>query len=88
MLKMLHLKHFSTAVNFSIRHHKATVIICHRCASNLREIFPKHENFSKRHIGPSEDQQKEMLDLVGVKVIALLAFSIKLDNGYRPDPVI
>lgn len=79
---MLQLKHFSSVVSYGSRHPIASIVVCHRCASNLREIFPKHENFSKRHIGPSENQQKEMLDLIGVKSLNEL-INLTVPDGIR-----
>ncbi|CAK8675765.1 glycine dehydrogenase (decarboxylating), mitochondrial-like [Clavelina lepadiformis] len=42
-------------------------VVCSRCASTLSDLFPKHEEFSKRHNGPSPLQMKDMLECLGVK---------------------
>lgn len=70
---MLRLKQAHSLIS-NLQFCQSRIIICNRCASSLKDIFPKHENFSKRHIGPSEKQQKEMLDLIGVKVITFSCY--------------
>nr|CAB3249287.1 glycine dehydrogenase (decarboxylating), mitochondrial-like [Phallusia mammillata] len=46
---------------------RAKLVTTHRYSSVLSTIFPKHEEFSKRHIGPSKEQQQKMLERLGVK---------------------
>ena len=36
--------------------------------SHLSQIFPKHDDFSIRHIGPNDLEKKAMLDLLGMQV--------------------
>lgn len=38
-----------------------------RRISTIRQIFPKHEEFSTRHNGPDKKQQREMLDSLGLR---------------------
>lgn len=40
--------------------------IC-RSISTLDKLYPRHDSFSERHIGPGEDEKREMLDFLGFK---------------------
>lgn len=37
---------------------------------HLGQFFPKHDDFTVRHIGPNAAEKKEMLDFIGVEVCA------------------
>lgn len=38
------------------------------CHERLHEVLPPLESFARRHIGPSEEEVAEMLEVCGVKV--------------------
>ena len=44
----------------------------------LYEVLPPLESFSKRHIGPSEEEVAEMLEVCGVKVSYFLLTTFSL----------
>ncbi len=45
-------------------------VSCHLQAS-VKELFPGHDDFSQRHIGPDEKAKMAMLDIIGVKVFKI-----------------
>ena len=40
-------------------------------SSALDAVFPRHENFARRHIGPNDQEQNAMLQYLGLKVSEL-----------------
>ena len=38
-------------------------------SSRLRGVFPKHDEFVARHIGPNDKEKEAMLRTIGLKVI-------------------
>ena len=58
---------------FVSRSTRATTAACQpRCASSssttLDSVFPRHEKFARRHIGPNEQEQTSMLEYLGLEV--------------------
>lgn len=51
--------HASTGTQFAV---------VKRWTSSLDKIYPRHDNFAERHIGPNEVEKKAMLDFIGMKV--------------------
>jgi hypothetical protein len=39
-----------------------------RWSSTLDKLYPGHDSFPERHIGPNEVEKKAMLDFIGMKV--------------------
>ena len=60
-------------LNKTARRSKGTAASSSR---TLDRIFPDHEDFSTRHIGPNSEEIQPMLDLVGVKVSWLVLLII------------
>jgi|688.fasta_scaffold655749_1 hypothetical protein len=42
------------------------------CGTHFDRVVPARQNFKTRHIGPNEAQKKQMLEVVGCKVIYIL----------------
>uniref|UniRef100_A0A3P8WDW6 glycine dehydrogenase (aminomethyl-transferring) n=1 Tax=Cynoglossus semilaevis TaxID=244447 RepID=A0A3P8WDW6_CYNSE len=63
---------------------------CSSTHRRIESIFPRHDDFSERHIGPGEREKKEMLDLLGFKSIDQLIdktvpSSIRLQGNMKMD---
>lgn len=52
--------HASTGAQFAV---------VKRWTSSLDKLYPRHDNFIERHIGPNEVEKKAMLDFIGMKTI-------------------
>lgn len=46
----------------------AQFAVVKRWTSSLDKIYPRHDSFVERHIGPNEVEKKAMLDFIGMKV--------------------
>ena len=58
----------------------------YRAISTLDKLYPRHDDFSQRHIGPSEEEKRSMLDLLGFKVIMKnhSYYTTHLENNREP----
>ena len=54
-----------------------------RAISTLDKLYPRHDYFSERHIGPSDEEKRAMLDFLGYKA-SILKFLKVGDNANRP----
>lgn len=46
----------------------AQLSVVKRWSSTLDKLYPGHDSFPERHIGPNEVEKKAMLDFIGMKV--------------------
>ena len=48
-------------------------------SSALDAVFPRHENFARRHIGPNDQEQTAMLQYLGLKVSSVQTSAVVVD---------
>ena len=48
-------------------------------SSALDAVFPRHENFARRHIGPNDQEQTAMLQYLGLKVSSVQTSAVLVD---------
>lgn len=59
-------------------HHRRTTSSSSSSSSSsaLDAVFPRHENFARRHIGPNDQEQAAMLEFLELKVRARFRFGL------------
>lgn len=68
MYRTHHFVRLSTIVNGRARGKVFSPAPICRSLSTLDKLYPRHDSFSERHIGPGADEKGEMLDFLGFKV--------------------
>lgn len=48
-------------------------------SSALDAVFPRYENFARRHIGPNDQEQTAMLQYLGLKVSSVQTSAVLVD---------
>ncbi|XP_002742419.1 glycine dehydrogenase (decarboxylating), mitochondrial-like [Saccoglossus kowalevskii] len=64
---------------------------CSPASTGVDKLYPRHDNFSDRHIGPSAAQRSKMLDILGLKstdelIRKVVPENIRLDRELNLEP--
>ncbi|VDI30418.1 Hypothetical predicted protein [Mytilus galloprovincialis] len=88
MYRTHHFVRLSTIVNGRARGKVFSPAPICRSLSTLDKLYPRHDSFSERHIGPGADEKGEMLDFLGFKnmkemITKTVPASILMDRELR-----
>ena len=74
MLKVVRGSALRNCVRRKTRSSLQDVVQRHEASSSaFNKVYPGHDDFSERHIGPNNAEKESMLELIGMQVSLLLA---------------